>query len=145
MIFGSPVPNSLLSPSARSWAARASSVQGTVARGKGWAISCHSASGGPQGLSDTSQCLSSMKSWGRFSENAQRPRYLKWVSPETRCWWHRAGVHPNTLPAGFVDVAKMRTCDMLNNSRIEKFIPGYSHRVTPPQDVFMYVMRLQLL
>jgi len=54
-----------------------------------------------------------------------------------RCQWHQAGAHPNALPAGFVDVAEMRTCKMLSKSPIEEFIPVYPHGETPPQDVFM--------
>lgn len=45
--FGSPIPHGQLSPSAHSWVVRAHSLQGMVAGGKGCAVSCLGAPGGP--------------------------------------------------------------------------------------------------
>lgn len=105
-------------------------MQGTVAGGKGWATSCPGAAGGLQGLSGAGQWFSSAGSWGWLSETDST--LWKWVSPETRCQWHQAGTQLNALPAGFVDVAEIRMCNLLSNWDAEEFIPGYSHRVTPP-------------
>ena len=82
---------------------------------------------------------------GGFQKLPKDPILLKWVSLETRSQWHQAGAHLNALPAGFVDIAEMRMCNLLGSSHMEELIPGYSHRVILPRDVFMYVMRLRLL
>lgn len=79
---------------------------------------------------------------GGFQKLPRAPILLIWVSLETRCSWHQAGEHPNALPAGFVVIAEMRLCNLLSNSHMEELIPGYSHAVTLPWDVFMYVMCL---
>lgn len=68
----------------------------------------------------------------------------KYVGLGTRCWWHQAGAHLEALPAGFVG-AEMKMGSLLNNSRVEEFLPGHSHRVTLPLGVIMCVVYLWFL